>query len=179
MAVPRYYRVIMGHRGDDAKDRFITWLKSRGQNSTGNRNSGRTRPEKIALYLNPFSLELAATQRLKASAEAPSWARVTGVAAVTSRVSSALPTNGVALPIKKFKAARVVVKTGQTSTGTIKNSHITGLSYKDYGGSSFSIPFGKSTDSETELQAMAAIKAALVAANVATESKINFTQEDI
>lgn len=177
---PRYYRVVMGYRGDDAKKKFIEWLGKRGQERTNNRNNGRARPEKIELYLEPFGMELEGAQRLKASAEAPAWGRVSGVAAITTRVSAELPAGGYALPLKRVKAARVVVKTGQAATGKDRSSHITGLTYKDYEGTSFSIPFGRDSAGEEEVQARTRIKNALLDAKIAVSaSKVNFTEEDI
>lgn len=176
---PRYYRVIMGHRGDTAKERFLTWLRTRGQERVGTRGNGRARPPKIALHIIPFAFDLAVGQYVIASAEAPAWTRVSGVAPIASRTRATINAGSTILPLKKIKPARVVIKTGASGTGTDKSSHITGLTYKDYGGTSFSVPFGKLNETDSEVEARTAIKAALIAGSVATGSNIRFQEEDI
>lgn len=179
MAAPRFYRVLMGHQGDEAKTKYLEYLRTRGQNKVGTASNGRNRPERIALYLDPFGLDLAATQVLQASAEVPSWNAVKGVGAVSTRVVEAVPANAIAFKLKGVKAARVTYKTGVSTTGTDKRSHLTGLEYKKYGGTNFSFPFGALNNTETITEAFTAIKTGLTAAGIGVAKTIRLVDEEI
>jgi hypothetical protein len=161
MAVPKFYRVLRGQRGQTARTTYLRYLEDLGTDqapvSRGNR------PASIDLYVTPFGIDLGTELVLQTSAlQASHSALNAGVGA--NRVLEAVPAGKAAIKIKTAKAARVSATSGLSGTGTNQKSKLTGLYYKDYGGQSFSCPFGRNTANEKEGEAFAAIKAALGAA---------------
>jgi hypothetical protein len=78
-----------------------------------------------------------------------------------TRVLETVPVGRAAIKLRTVKPARVSASRGLASTGTVKTSKLTGLKYADYGGISYSCPFGRGTANEKEVEAFTVIKAAL------------------
>lgn len=124
------------------------------------------RPASQELYITPFGLALPA--KVFAICGASVTTVSTYLAKVNtggSRTKETITTTGqtpeVGLKIEGYRAARVVVRTGRSKTGTRTLSKTSGMPYKYYGGKSQSIPFGRKDGTEEQKQAFDIIKAAI------------------
>lgn len=117
------------------------------------------RPAYIPVYFKPFSFDLDTTQVMRSTTqEVNGWQSFSG--AIGARAKIALAAGEVLFFVEGFKPARVTVTTGVQPSGTPETSQVTGLRYLKYGGTSVSVPFGK-TGTETAAEAYTAVKAAL------------------
>lgn len=153
-----YERVLRGQRGAAAKTRYLNYLE--GLDIEPDIGSRGPKPEQIKLYLFPFSINLGGEIVLEASALEPSYQALKSGMGVT-RVLENVPAGRAAIKLRTMRPARVSATSGITATGSVKTSKLTGLKYADYGGTSYTCPFGRSRTSERESEAFAAIKAAL------------------
>lgn len=124
------------------------------------------RPKSVPLYLTPFGLTVPAGIFVKASAFDPVVTEyVSFVNTGGTRVKQTLAATDNAYKFYHYHAPRVSIRTGRAATGTRVQSKTSGLPYKRYGGTSRSIPFGRSTANETQDHAFLAIKTAILARN--------------
>lgn len=160
MANRRYSRILEAAKYYSSIDNYIQYITNaarRGQNV----GTGTARPPSQVLYVRPFNVDLAAGQLAKTSAAAPSW--TTYASRFGTHVTATAPTDaGNIVKIADFRAARVVITTGRSGTGTVKTSKVTGQKYLDYGGKSTSIPFGQTGAITDQEAAFNAIKNAIV-----------------
>jgi hypothetical protein len=160
MAVPRYYRVLRGQRTAAARTKYLDYLS--GLATPDKQDLTPTnRPEKKVLYITPFNISLGATVVLQASAYTDSYTKLsTGIGA--ARLLTAIPETNTAVKLRSAKPARVSA-TQRTAgvAGVYKQSKATGLWYIDYGGKSYSCPFGRGASVEKEGDAFETIKAEL------------------
>jgi hypothetical protein len=158
MPARKFSRVLRGQRGLAAKRQFLDYLNELGQDnepvSTGKRRL------RYIVGIDLFSIELGNEKLLRQTLLRESWDAL-NFPSVRSRLVSVLPAGVSDLKIKGAKAARVSACRGLSGTGTSQKSKLTGLYYLDYGGQSYSCPFGRATANEKQLQAFAAIKAEL------------------
>lgn len=121
------------------------------------------RPPSVAVYIEPFSFDLATDQMAKVSTSQPSLTTyLNNVNAGGVRLTSTLASGETGFRVAKFRPARVQIKTGRSSTGTREISKTSGLPYKYYGGRSISIPFGRRAVGEDQQQAFDAIRASIL-----------------
>jgi hypothetical protein len=80
-------------------------------------------------------------------------------------VTEAAPAADKIVALPGLRAPRILVRTGVSDVGVQKISQMTGLTYKDYGGQSVSVPVGKSATVETEAEAFALVRKNARAAN--------------
>lgn len=132
-----------------AKQRYIAWLRDPALHIIGGPGSRGTRPPGDHLYIIPFNIALPPLLYAKSSSTATAY--TTLEPAITGHVLNALPQGEFGRRLKDFKAARLVRKTG-VSAGSTATSHITGQTYLKRGGTSKSIPFGKSTAGANETE---------------------------
>jgi len=151
----RFSRVVRGQRGAAAKTRYLNYLEGLDiEPDIGSRGSN---PDSIALYVFPFTVNLGSKLVLETSAFLPSYnALKDGLGA--ARCLDTVPATRLALKIRAISAARVSATAGLANSGTVRTSKLTGLQYADYGGTSYSCPFGRSKTSEKEAEAFAEIK---------------------
>lgn len=126
-------------------------------------NPVTNRPKSKKLYLHPFDLGLPAKTYAIVSASVPVVTKYllkvnTGGSRVKADIDTTGATPDVPLKLEGYRAARVVIRTGRSDTGTRKLSKTSGMPYKYYGGRSVSIPFGRKDDSETMLEAFEIIQ---------------------
>jgi hypothetical protein len=159
MAVPRYYRVLRGQRGPAARQKYLDYLAGLAQPDLTN-ETPKNRPASKVLYVKPFGVDLGADALLQTSALDPSFTKLRAAVGAT-RVFDVLAAGKSAIKIRNAKAARVSATDGLSTTGTYQKSNATGLWYVDYGGNSYSCPFGASTSTEKEGEAFTSIKTAL------------------
>lgn len=174
MASRRYSRIMEAARYYAAIDNYLQYIQDASRHST-NIGSGRARPPSQPLFIVPFAVDLAAGQMVPVSASQTAWnAHGARFAGRTVAVAPAAAENRI--KIADFKAARVVITTGLSATGTVKTSRVTGLKYLSYGGQSTSIPFGRLNDADEEATAFAAIEAAITP-TLGANSRVSLTPE--
>jgi len=172
----RYSRILSSAKYYSAIDNYIKWITDASKKTTG--GTGKPRPPSQNLYIQPFAAEgiFTATQFVKVTAAQPAWnthkSKFTGYTKDVLGGTDKLLTFG-----RNFRAARVVIKTDISQTKTKKTSHITGMYYSNYGGTSVSIPFGQKTAGEAEAAAFLELQTEiLLTLNLAT-SKVTHVRE--
>jgi hypothetical protein len=149
MAVPKFYRILRSQRGAAAKQKFLNHLEGIDTVSAIGTRGNRDDPKE--LFITPFNVKLGPTVVLKQSALTASFNKLHGAAGTHS--PAALAANDTAVKLRGARAARVSASDGVSGTATVKTSKLTGLKYADYGGKSYSLPFGKSSFTATEVEA--------------------------
>lgn len=126
---------------------YVKWLQTPSLQHTVGIGNGKARGPSDDMYVIPFNITLPpntyATSKGLASAKSAIENLVTG------HVTFTLPAGDFGVPLKKYSAARVSRRTG-ISKGQPKPSHIlSDRTYTPYGGTSYSLPFGKNTTQST------------------------------
>ena len=122
---------------------------------------GKPIPPQIELYVKPFSLTLDTDQYIKANGTSSRWG--TFQAHFTSYTKADIDEAGGEMALDlRFRAAKVVIKTGMSTNKTVRKALTTGKDYVTYGGESGSVPFGKNT-TDLELDVFNTIRAAIKA----------------
>lgn len=170
----RFLKVLRGERGDAAKTKYLERLRGMGQGE--NVGQGRKRPASVKLYIEPFSDGFPGTILVETKAEAPAWDALKTVGAISSRTKATTDSNDIVVKVKQFKAARVVRRSASDKTGTVATSKLTGLKYLKYARPSISVPFGRSSDSDSFGEAKLAITNALTANGA--QVSVSFIDED-
>jgi hypothetical protein len=170
----RYSRILEAAKLAPQLEAFLDYQKNAARRGT-RVGQGEPRPKSNPLYIKPFNIPLADTQKVRVTAAIPTIAAYGSNSEIASR-TDAEPGAGVTL-IKPegFSAARVVITSGRSANGTPKTSAVTKAKYLSYGGTSTSIPFGRKNATETLTAAFEAIKAQIIAANPAV--KVSLTRE--
>lgn len=158
----RYLNIL---RGSDqvARDRLIQYFKGEIKPTYPERAGDR--PPTVDLWVIPFGLAFTSAARLlqemssTGSQEQASYAASFG-STTPPAAASRVVAPGLLVP-------RAAITTNRTTTGTAKISKITGRPYKDYGGTTVSVPFGEGggTDEKNEDAVFQKIFAAVKAAN--------------
>ena len=123
---------------------------------------GKPKPPQTELYVKPFGLELGTGQYLKVNGTSERWNSYKG--SFAGYVKETINAGGGELFIKlrNVSPAKVVVKTGMSTTNRVVTATTTKRKYVSRGGESGSIPFGVKTAGETEVEAYNAIRAAIM-----------------
>ncbi len=156
-----YSRINQAARYTAALENYVAYIQGKTERQPGIGTRAARQPSQV-LYVNPFSLNIGTADTIKVSADKQAWDTHEGAFGV--HTLAALPSGDVALTLKNFRASRVTIVTGRSNAErTVKESHITKTKYLSYGGTSRSIPFGKSASgaSETELAVFQTIKTEL------------------
>ena len=158
----RYSRIRRVSRLRAKREFYRQWLNGQ-KNRQANIGNGRPRPEHVKLYIQPFSVDLETDQYIEVGAESPTWN--THASSLTGRTVAAanLGADPKVLEIAGFCEARVVVKQGRSTTGTPRTSKTTGGQYLHYGGTSFSLPFGRLNNTEEYGEAITAVETSFAA----------------
>jgi hypothetical protein len=159
MTARPYSHVLRGQRGAAARTKYLAYLEGLAVPDKTNQTP-KNRPVRNTLYVKPFTVDLGADSYLECSALDTSYTKLKA-AIGTTRLLDTLPTGKNGLKLTGSKAARISASSGRTPTGTYKQSKRTGLWHIDYGGNSYSAPFGVGTANEKESDAFNAIKTAL------------------
>ncbi|MEB3338971.1 MAG: hypothetical protein VKJ46_15985 [Leptolyngbyaceae bacterium] len=174
MAGRKYSRIIQSARYYAAVDNYLKYITD--STKRGSRvGLGDPRPESKILYVQPFSVALAPKQLAKVSGAAPTYN--TQESKMAGYTKAALAADEAAVDIDGFRAARVIIKTGITTTKKVEISKVTGMKYLSYGGKSSSIPFGRKTATENEGEAFLSLKTALAGGFTAASTKITWSKE--
>jgi len=144
MPKPRNYWVLRGARGTIARDRLLAYYAEPKEVNVG---GGTPQPDKVRLYIQPFSLPLATGSIMRDTALSTSWDALRSVGPTAQYVSD---TFGARRPVnvRSYKAPRIQ-RIELDRTGTAARSQITNLPYMKYDNVSRSIPFGKNVDTDT------------------------------
>lgn len=140
-------------------DNYINYLSTLDDRQPGV-GQGKPKPPQTKLYIKPFSLTLDTDQFLEGNGTSSRWG--TFQTHFVNRTKDTLNTSGgeISLNLKRFTPARIVIKTGMSTTKTVATAKTTKRKYITYGGESGSIPFGRNT-TEAELDAYNTIKTAI------------------
>lgn len=144
-----------------ALENYVAYMQGKTERQPKIGTQQPRQPSQV-LYVNPFSLSIGTADTIKVSADRAAWDTHEG--AFGTHTLAVLPGGDVALTLKNFRAARVTIVTGRSNAErTVKESHITKTKYLSYGGTSRSIPFGKTASGsvETELAVFQTIKTAV------------------
>jgi hypothetical protein len=155
MSAAKYYSAI---------DNYIKYITDSTKRSDASKvGTGDPRPKSQKLYVDPFSIPLAASQVVEVSASEPAWTAYRPH--IGNRATATAPGNeDLIIPVADYAAPRVKITTGRRTTGTKKISRVTGLPYLDYGGKSVSVPFGRNAADDTVVTAFAEISARIILA---------------
>jgi hypothetical protein len=159
MAVARNYRVLRGQRGPAARQKYLDYLAGLNQPDLTN-TTPKNRPASQPLYVKPFGVDLGTDVLLETSGLTPSY-NALKASVGAARVFDSIPATKTGLKLRSAKAARVSATTKTSGQGTYKKSKATGLWYIDYGGTSYSCPFGQGAANEKEASAFETIKTLL------------------
>ncbi len=139
-------------------DNYVNYL-STVDDRQPNIGQGTPKPPQTKLYLIPFDKDLAANQYLEANGTASRWS--TFGASFAGYTKATLAGTDTTLNIR-FTPARVVIKTGLSTTKQVVTAKTTKRKYITYGGEAGSIPFG-TTGAQEELDAYNDIKTKILA----------------
>lgn len=127
---------------------------------------GDPKPPQTELYIKPFALELDSDQYLKVNGTTERWnAYRSSFSGYTKETINAAG-GEIFLKLRNVSPAKVVVKTGMSTSKSVVTAKTTKRKYVDYGGKSGSIPFGIKTVGETEVEAYNALRAAIIASGL-------------
>jgi hypothetical protein len=157
----KYSRILQAAKYYSAIDNYIKYITdaSKRDQKVG---QGKPRAASKILYIEPFGVKLGTDVEAHVSGNLATWNARQAIFALHTKDTIANTVTPVKLD--KFKAARVVITTGRSTTGVKKTSQITGMAYLDYGGTSTSLPFGRKNATETQAEAFDELKTALIAA---------------
>jgi hypothetical protein len=136
---------------------YLSTLEGRQENV----GQGKPKPEQIALYIKPFGIDLATDQYLRVNGTKGRWDTFKSV--FSNRTKETITAGQVELDLNGMRPAKVVVKTGLSTTLRVVTAKTTKRKYATYGGEAGSIPLGQNTAAETEFAAFQAVKIALEA----------------
>lgn len=131
-------------------DNYVNYLNNLDEQQP-NIGNGTPKPPQQELFVKPFALDFDVDQYIKVSGTQDRWN--TWGAQFANYTKATLNTGGgeYSLKIRGVRPARVIVKTGISTTKTVVTAKTTKRKYITYGGTAGSIPFGKNgTDSEVE-----------------------------
>lgn len=168
-----YSRLLQASRYQAALAKYVAYIEGRA-NRQPNIGNGKKRDTSQTLYVKPFATPEASTDLYKCSAGLTAW---NTYKATLGGHALDVAGNGInVIKARGFKAARVVIVTGRSADGSVKESHITGSKYLSYGGKSVSLPFGRVNNTDTPLTVFNAIKTELTP--VGSTTKVYFSDEN-
>jgi hypothetical protein len=157
----KYSRILQAAKYYSAIDNYIKYItdaSKRGQNV----GEGKARAASKILFIEPFGVKLGTDVEAQVSGASTTWGQRQAIFALHTKDTIA----NTVTPVKLdgFRAARAVITTGRSTTGTRKVSKVTGMAYLDYKGTSTSLPFGRKNATETQAEAFDELKTALISA---------------
>jgi hypothetical protein len=157
-------------------DNYVNYLSTLDDRQP-NIGQGKPRPPQTTVYITPFGKDLAANQFLVASATAARWN--TFKTAIGNKAKDTLTGADSVLNLDAVRVAKVVIKTGISTTKQIKSSSRTKRKYITYGGEAGSIPFGRNVETDDEYDVYQGLVTAIKANSAfsATTMKISRIKE--
>ncbi|MBW4551052.1 MAG: hypothetical protein KME35_08075 [Aphanocapsa sp. GSE-SYN-MK-11-07L] len=160
----RYLGILRG-TDNEAATKTIAYLRGTRKVTYEGRRGNRPALRRVKVRL--FDMPIADTKFLLENVNQSRWATVKPfVNTFTFEVESGDSPDDL-LDIPLLNAPRALIVLDRSDIGTRKVSEISGLEYKSYGGTSVSVPFGKSTASGSNVNtAFSAIRTAVKNADV-------------
>jgi hypothetical protein len=135
----RYLRILRGS-DDVVRDRLIRYFKGEIKPTYPERRGNRPAP--LLLWLDPLGLPLGDGYKLAQDVNSQQFPNISTF--VQGFVDTAAPTAENRVIVPGLLTARAAITTGRTvAAGVDETSKITGRTYKKYGGTSVSVPFGE------------------------------------
>jgi len=146
-------------------DNYINYLTNLDDRQP-NIGQGKPKPPQVELYIKPFALDLDSDQYLKVNGTQDRWAAYQSH--FTGYTKETLNSGGgeIFLKLRNVTPAKLVIKTGISTTNQVVTAKTTKRKYVTRGGESGSIPFGLKTVGETEVEAYNALRAAIIASGI-------------
>jgi hypothetical protein len=154
----KYSRILQAAKYYSAIDNYIKYItdaSKRGQRV----GTGQPRPKSKKYFVDPFGIKLAAGMVVPVTSSDTAFTAYS--ADITGRFKLTETDEDKIIPVRDFKAARLVITTGRSTSGVAKTSKVTGMKYLDYGGKSTSLAFGRKNDTELESAAATEVKTAV------------------
>jgi hypothetical protein len=145
-------------------DNYINYLTNLDDRQP-NIGQGKDKPPQTELFIKPFALDLDTDQYLKVNATAERWNAFGTPFANYAKASLDSVGGEIFLQLRNVSPAKMVIKTGLSTTKQVVTAKTTKRKYVTRGGESGSIPFGKNTPGETEVEAYNALRAAVIASS--------------
>lgn len=142
-----------------AWDKYVAYL-AKVDDRPNKVGQGTKKPATTDVYIEPFGLTIAATQRIKARANTVARSASIHAGIIATYSPTAAGTNNTILEgFKSYKPARISYKSGISVNGTPDKSDRTGLPYLNYGGTSGSFAVGKGGGKTTQKEVLDAFRA--------------------
>lgn len=148
-------------------DNYVNYL-STVDDRQPNIGQGTEKPAQTQLFIRPFSVSLSNEQYISANGTLARW--TTYGDNFNNHTKNTLSNTEFEIPIGSFVPARVVIKTGISSTKTVVTARTTKRKYTTRGGTSGSIPYGRNLATDVETTIFNTIKAAILPDPVADKT---------
>lgn len=161
-------------------DNYINYLTTLDDRQP-NIGQGRDRPLQVQLYVQPFGIDLATTQYLEVGGTAEKWTAFKAAFGAHTSDNVDLSGANTTLDIGTYRPAKVVIKTGLSTTKQVVTAKTTKRKYTTRGGISGAVAFGRKNGTELEIEAYEEIRASIKATtgfNAAT-TKISRIKEKV
>ena len=156
----RYSRILEAAKLAPQLDACLDYQKNSARRGA-RVGQGKPRPTGMELWVIPFGIPVHTSQRVRATGSVDGFNTYGAREGLATRVDGEL-TNGLTpLKLTGFKAARIAITTGVSTTGKERTSNVTKAKYLSYGGESTSVPFGRANGTDTELAAFTQAKASI------------------
>lgn len=141
-------------------DNYINYLNTLDDRQP-NIGNGKSKPPQTELFIQPFGGNFSATQYINPNATSSRWQTYKAAFGTHTKETINLAGSDTVLTGLKVRPAKIVIKTGLSTSRRVVLAKTTKRKYATYGGESGSVPFGKKNNTETELEAYEEILAAL------------------
>ena len=150
-------------------DNYVNYLTSLDDRQP-NIGQGDPKPPQTELYVKPFALELDTDQYLKVNGTSERWTAYQSSFTGYAKDSLNAGSGEIFLKLRNVTPAKIVVKTGMSSTNRVVTAKTTKRKYVTRGGKAGSIPFGVKTATETEVEAYNVLRSAIMASGFDTNT---------
>ncbi|RUT08423.1 hypothetical protein DSM106972_015910 [Dulcicalothrix desertica PCC 7102] len=154
----KYSRILQAAKYYSAVDNYIKYITDASKRG-GRVGTGDPRPKSKKYFIDPFGIKLGAGQVVPVTSSEPAFTAYS--ADIAGRFQATEANEDNIIPVRSYRAARAIITTGRTTSGTAKTSRVTGLKYLSYGGKSISVAFGRKNETEEFAAAAAEVKAAI------------------
>lgn len=173
-------RLAAGAKYKKAWENFVDYLENYDQRPD-KVGQGTPKPAQADLIVRPFGTTFDANNWFAVRGTQSRWDTFGSDFTGHTKLTSAAVPEDLALTVRGFTPARIVIRLNMLENGVKKVSARTKMPYLDYGGDSGSIPFGASAGSDEELVIFNTLKAAVIANNGfnPTRSRVSRIKEKI
>ena len=159
-------------------DNYVNYLSTIDDRQL-NIGQGKPKPPQIPLYIKLFGTDLAADQYLEVNGTQARWDTYKAHFANYTKETIDVAGGESSLKLRNVRPARIVIRTGVSTTASVKTAAATKRKYVSYGGESGSIPFGQNGSSE-EADSFEIIKGLITATDFNSQTtKISRIKEKV